>query len=808
MGGMGVVVMRQNGRTDVPSASISISLCLVVRDEELFIRECLDSVRGIVDEVVVVDTGSSDGTVGIARDAGARVFEEPWPGDLARAHDLPIRHARGEWILSLDGDEALDRDRGHEVRALTSHGEYDGYVFTVRNYVYVPRGRHRHVDPADPQVHGARGWLPSRNVRLFRRDPRFRHEGRVHQTVRHAMADAGAAVGTSSIPIHHYGYLSNDRHKSPLYLALARQQAADRPDDPKSQLELGIVLVDERRWDEALECFARAQALGDAAESRFLSGAVHLERRRPDAAIAGFRAALAQASRLEHFVEEAEVWQALGQAYLDRDDDAAAAAALRRCLDLRPDSPDAACNLIGVLARAADTGAASRMAAWLTARYPGLAASWEARGCAVLMAGDHQQAIAHFARALDIDSGRSSSQVNLAIAQARAGDNRAAVRTMQAAVAMDREGDVAGRLGRSMRPAPRSAIATAPELGREGVLSVIAHLGGGAAYVATRLARALGPARPQLVAALDPGDFTGELHGDALNALGVGVIAVRDAADLAALQARTRPGVVIHHWWHTPYLDRVRRQGDERLIVRSASPLPMPTGYDGYVTLSAFQARHQRHIPPERLHCIPNGIDVGEFAAAIARDDYWPALAGATRPPIRIAMLSRLDPDKFMRRLPHVLAPVLDLPVVVAIAGRGGRRYEIEPELDERGMSAQVRFLGPLPQRDVPSFLAGADIGLHLTETHQESHSLAVLQMMAAGLPVVAQPRGCLPELIENGVSGHLAFDERELAGALRRLILDDGQRRSFGAAAQASAARYDIHLFEARWRDLVSRLV
>ena len=92
--------------------SASISLCLVVKNEELFLRECLASARPFVDEMIVVDTGSTDRSITIAREMGARVFEEPWPGNLAKAHDLPTRHARGDWILSLDGDEALDPESG------------------------------------------------------------------------------------------------------------------------------------------------------------------------------------------------------------------------------------------------------------------------------------------------------------------------------------------------------------------------------------------------------------------------------------------------------------------------------------------------------------------------------------------------------------------------------------------------------------------------------------------------------------------------------------------------------------------------
>ena len=77
-----------------------ISLCVVARNEESFLRACIESARPVVDEVVVVDLGSTDRTVEIARGAGARVFRGLWRGDLGAALNLPLAHARGDWIAT------------------------------------------------------------------------------------------------------------------------------------------------------------------------------------------------------------------------------------------------------------------------------------------------------------------------------------------------------------------------------------------------------------------------------------------------------------------------------------------------------------------------------------------------------------------------------------------------------------------------------------------------------------------------------------------------------------------------------------
>ena len=80
---------------------------MIVRDEEARLGECLRSVQGFADEMVVVDTGSTDATVAIAEAAGARVEQIPWPGDFAPARNQALEFLNGDWVLVLDADEQL-----------------------------------------------------------------------------------------------------------------------------------------------------------------------------------------------------------------------------------------------------------------------------------------------------------------------------------------------------------------------------------------------------------------------------------------------------------------------------------------------------------------------------------------------------------------------------------------------------------------------------------------------------------------------------------------------------------------------------
>ena len=97
-----------------------ISLCMVVKDEECSIERCISSVRSIVEEIVVVDTGSSDRTPEIARRLGATVIHFQWNDDFADARNVSLRGAGYSWILVLDADEVIAERDVARVRSVTS----------------------------------------------------------------------------------------------------------------------------------------------------------------------------------------------------------------------------------------------------------------------------------------------------------------------------------------------------------------------------------------------------------------------------------------------------------------------------------------------------------------------------------------------------------------------------------------------------------------------------------------------------------------------------------------------------------------
>jgi glycosyltransferase involved in cell wall biosynthesis len=147
-----------------------LSLCLITLNEEANLRRCLESCASLVDEIVVVDSGSVDATPRIAAEFGARWQHQDWLGYVGQKNAV-LALARSEWVLSLDADEALSPPLQEELRRLKpTHPEGDVGGFSMPRCVFYDGRWIRHGD-----------WYPDRLVRLFRRDKARFVGGKVHE---------------------------------------------------------------------------------------------------------------------------------------------------------------------------------------------------------------------------------------------------------------------------------------------------------------------------------------------------------------------------------------------------------------------------------------------------------------------------------------------------------------------------------------------------------------------------------------------------------------------------------------------------
>lgn len=226
-----------------------ISLCMIVKDEADQLPRCLGSVRGIADELVVVDTGSSDDTAAIAEAHGARIVHDPWRGDFAAARNAGVERARGEWILFLDADEALDPAQGEELRQVAAQCEDEGLFLEIHNYV----------------GDGRQGATVNPVLRMFRNRPAYRFEGRIHEQIAASIlaGKPDASFRLTGFVVHHYGYQQarvEAKGKVERNMRLLEEALTEEPDNAFYHYNLGVEYLRTGRPEPALAHFREASA--------------------------------------------------------------------------------------------------------------------------------------------------------------------------------------------------------------------------------------------------------------------------------------------------------------------------------------------------------------------------------------------------------------------------------------------------------------------------------------------------------------------------------------------------------------------
>ncbi len=236
----------------------SISLCMIVRNEQSILAPCLNAIKNLVDEIVVIDTGSEDRSGDLARIYGARVSNFRWCDDFSAARNLSLEKARGDWILILDADEIIaSRDLALLKQLVQHRGDTPrAYSFHTRNYTNLANAMAWQAnDGSYPRQETCLGWFATRKVRLFPRmeEVRFRHP--VHELVEPSLCAAGIRIEDCPVPIHHYGHINEhkNQYKAAYYFELGYAKLDGLGDDPVAIRELAVQAGQLERWTEAID---------------------------------------------------------------------------------------------------------------------------------------------------------------------------------------------------------------------------------------------------------------------------------------------------------------------------------------------------------------------------------------------------------------------------------------------------------------------------------------------------------------------------------------------------------------------------
>ena len=219
-----------------------VSLTIIVRDEEKNLPACLESVRGIFDEIVIVDTGSTDRTVEIARSFGARVFDFVWVDDFAAARNAALARATGDYAFWLDADDVVDptkRQKLEQILRRLRKGHHVAYVVRCA---------------CDPSPDGTGGDTVVDHIRLFPLREGVRWTYRVHEQILPALRRANIPVEWTDLTVRHTGYVDQALRSRKLDrdTRILMQELEARPDDPFTLFNLGSIAGERKDWNAAL----------------------------------------------------------------------------------------------------------------------------------------------------------------------------------------------------------------------------------------------------------------------------------------------------------------------------------------------------------------------------------------------------------------------------------------------------------------------------------------------------------------------------------------------------------------------------
>ncbi|MFH0919824.1 MAG: glycosyltransferase [Fibrobacterota bacterium] len=228
-----------------------LSIAMIVKDEAPRLPVCLNSVKGLAQEMVVVDTGSADGTPVVAQAAGARVVHEAWQDDFSLARNRSLAEVTGDWVLWLDADDVVPVAEHDKIRALLD-APAAAYSFIIEN-----------------RFEGRSGQL-FRQVRLFPNNRGLCFEGRVHEGLSASVARAGLSIVPAEARILHTGYDSGAERmrKQARNHALLESEYREHPDEPVVLMELGNSHFQQRDYDRAIDCYKAILTLPGGAERR------------------------------------------------------------------------------------------------------------------------------------------------------------------------------------------------------------------------------------------------------------------------------------------------------------------------------------------------------------------------------------------------------------------------------------------------------------------------------------------------------------------------------------------------------------
>ncbi len=334
---------------------------MIVKNEEKTLAKAIESVNPIIDELVVVDTGSTDNTRDIAKVYGAKVISIEWNDNFGEARNVSIRNAKSDWILVLDADETIAKSDLEDVRELTHNSKYLGYVFTLRTYVNVRNAAEIQLSQGDGYAESKNfvGWVPTQATRLFRNMPELFYDDHVHEDVGNSILRLGGdKIAIVDTPIHHFGRVIRSYEerlkRSEMYIRIGHKKLRDRikANAPKRELAIACYEIGNSHgfkgdMNKAIKYFKKAKNYDDGFRPSLSAlGKAYASTGNLDLAEYYIKKALNITKERDELI--ASDYLTLAKIYIEKKRFKEVISALRKCLEVQPNNVEAT-EILGII---------------------------------------------------------------------------------------------------------------------------------------------------------------------------------------------------------------------------------------------------------------------------------------------------------------------------------------------------------------------------------------------------------------------------------------------------------------------------
>lgn len=227
----------------------NISLCMIVKDEENFIANCLQSVQDVVDEIIIIDTGSTDKTTDIANTFDAKIYHLPWDNNFSAARNFSLEKATSKWIMILDADEELNPLDKSKLKKLINNKDIDAYYLKIYNYLGKNKGTTKLVDA---------------RISLFRNNQKYRYQGAIHEEIENSIVKNNGRIKFSDLVINHYGYLDETidaKNKTNRNKKIILEELKKEKENIFLNYALATEYLQDKKYKEAFVLFQEAIAI-------------------------------------------------------------------------------------------------------------------------------------------------------------------------------------------------------------------------------------------------------------------------------------------------------------------------------------------------------------------------------------------------------------------------------------------------------------------------------------------------------------------------------------------------------------------